>query len=109
MQRELKQHPEPILPDEERVLQRNLFNEKATVITEPPDPNEVAFPPLVRTHPLTDQSSLVACSLPYQQYLKLQGKSNYTITCFLSDLRMFTEFAGRDTPIGRVTKEQVTD
>jgi integrase/recombinase XerD len=63
----------------------------------------------VRTHPLTDQSSISACFIPYQQELQLRGKSNYTITCFLSDLRMLSEFVGRDTPVGRISKEQLVD
>lgn len=95
--------------DETTVLQENLFNEGATVITEPPNPLETPFPPIVRTNPLTDQSSLAACAIPYQQELMLRGKSNYTVTCFLSDLKMFSDFIGKDTPVGRVTKEQLTD
>jgi site-specific recombinase XerD len=39
----------------------------------------------------------------------LRGKSNYTITCFLSDLKMFGDFVGHDTPVGRITKEHLTD
>lgn len=62
-----------------------------------------------RTHGLTDQSSIQSCSLPYRQELELRGKSSYTITCFLSDLKMFGDFAGHDTPIGRITKENITD
>jgi integrase/recombinase XerD len=58
---------------------------------------------------LTEQSSLAACALPYQQELKLRGKSNYTVTCFLSDLKMFTEFMGPETPVGRITKEDLVD
>ena len=95
--------------DETTVLQENLFTEGATVIAEPPNPLETPFPPLVRTNPLTDQSSLAACAIPYQQELMLRGKSNYTVTCFLSDLKMFSEFIGKDTPVGRITKEQLTD
>lgn len=100
---------DPILSEDSTVLQPDLFAGTATVISEPPDPQETPFPPFIRTHPLTDQSSLSACVLPYQQDLQLRGKSNYTITCFLSDLRMFSEFVGRDTPVGRITKEQLTD
>ncbi len=100
---------EPILSEESTVLQPDLFAGSATVISEPPDPQTTPFPPFIRTHPLTDQSSLSACVLPYQQDLQLRGKSAYTITCFLSDLRMFSDFAGRETPVGRVTKEQLTD
>src|SRR5579885_2227391 len=101
--------PEPLLTDESTVVQRDLFSGAPQVHTEPPDPRETPFPPLVRLNPLTDQSSLAACALPYQQELELRGKSAYTITCFLSDLKMFSDFVGRDTPVGRITKEQLTD
>lgn len=94
--------------DHDTILQSNLFG-APTVIAEPPDPAETPFPPLVRTNPLTDQSSLAACALPYRQELLLRGKSNYTVTCFLSDLKMFSDFAGQDTPVGRITKETLTD
>lgn len=111
MQKDMQQtaQPEPVLTDESTVLQPNLFNGTPTVIAEPPDPLATPFPPLVRTHPLTDQSSLSACFIPYQQDLKLRGKSDYTVTCFLSDLKMFSDFVGRDIPVGRITKEQLTD
>src|SRR5437016_9145820 len=98
-----------IVTDDTTVLQSNLFTDAATVITEPPDPLETPYPPLVRTNPLTDQSSLSACIIPYKQDLRLRGKSDYTVTCFLSDLKMFSDFVGRDTPVGRITKEQLTD
>ncbi|HEY0754454.1 MAG TPA: tyrosine-type recombinase/integrase [Ktedonobacteraceae bacterium] len=91
------------------IVQQGLFSGEAQVISEPPDPQEVPFPPLVRSNPLTDQSSLVACALPYQQELELRGKSAYTVTCFLSDLKMFSDFIGRSTPVGRISKEQVAD
>ncbi len=99
----------PMLTDESTVLQPDLFSGAPVVITEPVDPLETSYPPLVRTNPLTDQSSLVACFIPYQQDLRLRGKSDYTVTCFLSDLKMFSDFIGRDTPVGRITKEQLTD
>ena len=67
--------PEPIVTDDSTVLQPDLFTGGAAVITEPPDPQTTPFPPLVRTNPLTDQSSLSACFLPYQQDLQLRGKS----------------------------------
>src|SRR5438067_5022120 len=99
----------PMLTDESTVLQPDLFSNAPVVITEPVDPLDTAYPHLVRTNPLTDQSSLTACFIPYQQDLKLRGKSDYTVTCFLSDLKMFSDYVGRDTPIGRITKEQLTD
>ena len=100
---------EPMLTGESTVLQPDLFTGAPVVITEPVDPAETAFPPLVRTKPLTEQSSLTACFIPYQQDLRLRGKSNYTVTCFLSDLKMFSDYVGRDTPVGRIAKEQLTD
>src|SRR5439155_24626212 len=99
----------PMLTDESTVLQPDLFTGAPVVITEPVDPLATAYPPLVRTNPLTDQSSLTASFIPYQQDLRLRGKSDYTVTCFLSDLKMFSDFIGRDTPVGRITKEQLTD
>jgi len=104
-----KNQPEPILTDEITILQPNLFTGAQAVITEPPDPSQTPYPPLVRTNPLTDQSSLTACFIPYSQDLKLRGKSDYTVTCFLSDLKMFSDFVGRDTPVGRISKEHLTD
>lgn len=100
---------EPILTEESTVIQPDLFSGTPLVVAEPPDPRATPFPPLVRTNPLTEQSSLLACALPYQQELELRGKSNYTVTCFLSDLKMFSDFVGRDTPVGRITKENLTD
>ena len=97
MQKDTK-HPaelEPPVQDETTILQDNLFTNVPTVIAEPPDPLEAPFPPLIRTHPLTDQSSLAACTIPYQQELMLRGKSNYTVTCFLSDLKMLSSFWAR--------------
>jgi site-specific recombinase XerD len=91
------------------ILQENLFSPAPAIIVAPPDPTETPYPPLVRAKPLTDLSSLAACALPYQQELTLRGKSNYTVTCFLSDLKMLTEFIGADTPVGRITKERLTD
>ena len=98
-----------LVTDDNTVLQSNLFSDASTIITEPADPLEKPFPPLIRTNPLTEQSSLAACAIPYQQELMLRGKSNYTVTCFLSDLKMFSRFVGQDIPVGRITKEQLAD
>ena len=100
---------EPLLTDGSTVVQQDLFGGSPLILTEPPDPRETPFPPLVRVQPLNERSSIAACALPYQQELELRGKSNYTITCFLSDLKMFSDFVGRDTPVGRIAKEQLTD
>jgi len=111
MEKDDQQQPqlEPMLTGDTTVLQPDLFSGAPVVITEPVDPLETAYPPLVRTNPLNDQSSLTACFIPYQQDLRLRGKSDYTVTCFLSDLKMFSDFIGRDTPVGRITKDQLTD
>lgn len=106
---EQKPQPEPVLTEDSTVMQPDLFTGAPTVVAEPEDTTGLPFPPLVRTNPLTDQSSLSACFVPYQQDLKLRGKSDYTITCFLSDLKMFSNYIGIDTPVGRITKEQLTD
>src|SRR5215813_4790491 len=110
MQKDVEQEKrsELILSEDRTVLQSSLFG-TSTVIVEPPDPVQTPYPPLVRTNPLTDQSSLAACVLPYRQELMLRGKSNYTVICFLSDLKMFSGFIGQNTPVGRITKEKLTD
>ncbi len=109
MSEELSQEQQkPIVTDEGVVLQTSFLG-APTVLVEPPDPSETPYPPLVRTNPLTDQSSLAACALPYQQELMLRGKSNYTVACFLSDLKMFSEHIGLETPVGRISKEDLTD
>lgn len=87
----------------------SALNGNVTIIGEPADAEEASLPPLVRPHPLTDQSSLAECVVPYRQELMLRGKSNYTVTCFLSDLKMFSDFVGSDTPVGRISKEVLTD
>jgi integrase/recombinase XerD len=100
---------EPLLTDENAVTQSDLFSGTPLVVAEPPDQEEISDPLPLHVNPLTDRSSLASCALPYQHELELRGKSTYTVTCFLSDLRMFSEFAGRDTPVGRLTKEHLTD
>src|SRR3989442_11223319 len=113
MQKDTERKNQPpgsaLVTDDSTVVQSNLFSDAPTVIAEPPDPLEKPFPRLVRTNPLSGQSSLAACAISYQQELMLRGKSNYTVTCFLSDLKMFSQFVGQDTPVGRITKEQLTD
>ncbi|HTI14512.1 MAG TPA: tyrosine-type recombinase/integrase [Dictyobacter sp.] len=88
--------------DEGSVVQSDLFG-TAKVAT------EVVNPPETLHSSLSDLSSLAECVQPYKQELIARGKSTYTVTCFLSDLKMFMEFLGPDTPVGRITKEQITD
>jgi site-specific recombinase XerD len=103
--KESDMQPKPRVPTDGTISQANLFGPP----TQPLAQAETPFPPLVRTHPLTDQSSLAACALPYRQELQLQGKSQYTVTCFLSDLKLFRDYIGSDIPVGSITKEQLTD
>src|SRR5437660_11980767 len=98
-----------LVTDDSTVLQSNLFSDAPTIITESPDPFEKPFPPLIRTNPLTEQSSLAACAIPSQQESMLRGKSNYTVPCFLSDVKMFSRCVGPAAPVGRITKRPLTD
>ncbi len=110
MQKDSKQEtqPESILTEDVIILESSLFG-APTVVAEARDSSEERTSPSVSVHPLTDQSGLAACAVPYRQELMLRGKSNYTITCFLSDLKMFGDYIGHDIPVGRITKETLTD
>lgn len=112
MQRDIQQEQEiqqstavdePIGTEES--TQRDLFE----VSDASTDGAESAERSAVHINLLTEQSSLAECVVPYQKELMLRGKSNYTVTCFLSDLKMFSEHTGYGTPVGRITKEQLTD
>src|SRR5678815_4920454 len=65
--------------------------------------------PVVIVPTLTATSVLGAYALPYQEYLRRTDHSAYTITCFLSDLRLFTEFVGRDLPVRALTLDHLRD
>jgi integrase/recombinase XerD len=110
MQKDSKQEtqPESILTEDVIILESSLFG-APTVVAEARDASGERASPSVSAHPLTDQSGLAACAVPYRQELMLRGKSNYTITCFLSDLKMFGDYIGHDIPVGRITKETLTD
>jgi site-specific recombinase XerD len=64
---------------------------------------------LVSIEPPTGDTPLGACALPYQEHLRRTNHSAYTITCFLSDLRMFTEFVGRDLAVRALTLDHLRD
>jgi len=100
-----------VLMEENPVPQTQLFGSPNGIATpfEAAD-GETSLPSSAsNTLLINDQTSLAACAQPYRQELMLRGKSNYTITCFLSDLKMLTDFIGPDEPIGRLTKEHLTD
>lgn len=61
-------------------------------------PSPIAIPAL------TAGSALGACALPYRVYLERTDHSKYTVTCFLSDLRLLTDYLGRQTPLRAITQ-----
>ncbi len=114
MQKDISQEmqSEVVLMEESPVSQTNLFgapNGVTELFESASDGHDLSSPSVVHMEHLTDQTSLVDCAQPYRQELQLRGKSNYTITCFLSDLKMLTDFIGPDEPVGRITKENLTD
>lgn len=62
---------------------------------------------LVEIAPPTRSATLGACALPYQDYLRRTDHSQYTITCFLSDLRMLTEHLGYSTLANEITQDHL--
>jgi integrase/recombinase XerD len=96
--------------DEEMEMdtQACVFGISADTIEFADDINLPEFP-RESTLALDEQCDLRSCVVPYRQELELRGKSTYTITCFLSDLKMFGDFVGHDIPVGRITKEHLTD
>lgn len=64
---------------------------------------------VVQAPPLTANSTLGACAVPYKVYLEHSGHSGHTVTCFLSDLRLLTEFLGRETALRTITRDALAD
>ncbi len=62
---------------------------------------------VVEIEPPTGATTLGACALPYQGYLRRTDHSRATITCFLSDLRMLTEFLGYQTVASTITQDRL--
>ncbi len=67
-----------------------------------------ATAPLVQVPALTSSTSLGACALAYQMYLRRTEHSRYTITCFLSDLRLLTDYLGREMLLSTITRTHLT-
>ena len=65
-------------------------------------------PPVAQIPALGPTSTLSACALPYGEHLRRTDHSVYTVTCFLSDLRMLTEFLGRETRVRAITRADLT-
>ena len=96
--------PEPEDTPTESVEQPSLFYPDAT-----PQTVVAKQAPVVVAPPLTAASALGACALAYQEYLRRTDHSAYTITCFLSDLRLLTDFLGRETPLRTITQDSLVD
>jgi site-specific recombinase XerD len=80
------------------ITQPNLFDNEVKIIQAPP----------AEIVPPTAESSLAECAPAYQEYLRLTAHSRYTVTCFLSDLHLLSEFLGKETPIGRIATNDLT-
>src|SRR5437763_6910077 len=109
MTKDVEQEKQIVSSDDEKsiIMQSNVVG-MPTATDESADAEEISQPVDEQTYTLTDQSSISSCALPYKQELQLRGKSNYTVTCFLSDLKMLSDFVGHDIPVGRIRKEHLT-
>lgn len=75
-----------------------------------PDDAEVVRAPrpsLVQIPDPTPTTTLGGCALAYQDYLRRTDHSPYTITCFLSDLRMLTLFLGPGVEVSALSQERL--
>src|SRR5262249_50309110 len=89
----------------ESAEQPSLFFPDATAAVADPRP----APSLVPVPPLTASATIGACALPYAEFLRRTDHSVYTVTCFLSDLRLLTEFLGRETELHAITRKRLAD
>lgn len=81
--------------------QPGLFSPDAGQVVRAPHPSVVQIPDP------TQRTTLGASALAYQEYLRRTDHSPYTITCFLSDLRMMTLFLGASTEVGALSHERL--
>lgn len=81
--------------------QPGLFSLDATEVVRAPRPALVQIPDP------TPETTLGACALAYQDYLRRTDHSPYTITCFLSDLRMLTMFLGPNAALSALSQERL--
>src|SRR5690242_13182528 len=95
---------EPRRPHKELAEQPSLFFPVDTWEAPPP---VAPPPPLVHSALPKPTTPLGACALAYQAHLRETNHSEYTITCFLSDLRLLTEFLGRETQLRAITTERL--
>src|SRR5262245_15012712 len=83
--------PAPRHSPDDSIKQPGLFSPAAEELPRQRPLEAVAHPPT-----LTPTSTLGACALPYREHLRRTDHSEYTVTCFLSDLHLLAEFLGRD-------------
>ncbi|MDE3230087.1 MAG: tyrosine-type recombinase/integrase [Chloroflexota bacterium] len=86
---------------EQGAEQPSLFAPETAIPVKQPRSAVVEIPPP------TGATALGACALPYQDYLRRTDHTHATIICFLSDLRMLTEFLGYQTLARAVTQERL--
>ena len=90
-------------PHQETPEQPSLFQQEQA------QPGTRREPVLVQAPPLTNAATLSAAALPYEQYLRRTDHSAYTVTCFLSDLRLLTEFLGRNVSLASIQKADLVN
>jgi integrase/recombinase XerD len=95
--------PDPRHSSDNPIEQPSLFFPAPEESSRQRPPEAVAPAPA-----LTPTSTLGACALPYREYLQRTDHSEYTVICFLSDLRLLGEFLGRDTAVQAIGKPQIT-
>jgi integrase/recombinase XerD len=76
---------------------------------ERPEASARVAAPVVQIAAPTATTALGACALPYQEFLRRTDHSAYTITCFLSDLRMLADFVGREVELRAITTDHLGD
>ncbi|HEX9037045.1 MAG TPA: tyrosine-type recombinase/integrase [Ktedonobacterales bacterium] len=81
--------------------QPGLFSPDMVEVVQAPRPSLVQIPDP------TPETTLGACALPYQDYLRRTDHSPYTITCFLSDLRMLTIFLGPSAALSSLNQARL--
>lgn len=70
-------------------------------------PQQLSLFPVDGEPPLTRHSPLGDALVPFEFYLRLEGRSPHTIDAFGSDLRLLVEFAGGDVPLKDFTTSKL--
>jgi site-specific recombinase XerD len=89
--------PDDSSPPNTTTEQLGLFSVDATAVVNPPRPALVQIPDPTPT------TTIAASALAYQDYLRRTDHSPYTITCFLSDLRMLSMFMSANAEAPAIT------